>query len=48
MPKAFADCVRKGGKVRTVTMPGEKYVHVCTIGGESHYGHVKTKKDKKK
>jgi len=48
MPKDFAKCVREGGEVRTVTMPGDKYVHVCKIGGKSYYGHVKTKKDKKK
>jgi len=47
MPAKFLECVRKNGKVRTVTMPGGKYVHVCTINGKSHYGEVKKKKAKK-
>jgi len=47
MPATFLKCVRDGGKVRTVTMPGDKYVHVCTINGKSYYGEVKKKKAKK-
>ena len=47
MPQAFENCVKNGGKVRTVTMPGDKYVHVCTINGKSYYGEVKKKKAKK-
>jgi len=48
MPADFLKCVKNGGKVRTITMPGNKYVHVCSIGGKSYYGEVKKKKVEKK
>ena len=44
MPKAFNNCVKSGGKVRTKTLPGGKYIHVCLKGGKSYAGHVKRKK----
>jgi len=47
MPADFLECVRKKGKVRTINLPGDKYVHVCTINGKSYYGEVKKKKAKK-
>lgn len=43
MPKAFDECVAKGGKVRTITLPDNKYRKVCTLNGKSVYGEVKTK-----
>ena len=43
MPKAFTDCVKKKGKVRTIVLPGGKYKHVCTINNKSYYGEVKIK-----
>ena len=46
MPKAFDDCVKNGGKVRTITLGGNKYRHVCTLKGKVSYGHIKTKKKK--
>ena len=33
MPKPFTDCVKKGGRVRTVQLGKNKYRHVCTING---------------
>lgn len=49
MPKEFDECVKKGGKVRTISLPGGRYVHVCYLNGKSYRGHVKTRKkpDKK-
>lgn len=29
MPKAFEQCRRQGGKIRTVTLPGGKFMPVC-------------------
>ena len=51
MPKAFEDCVKKGGRVRTLTGPDKKfglrkgqYRHICYLGKNSYMGHIKTKK----
>lgn len=44
MPKGFDNCVKKGGRVRTLKLMGRKYMHVCRIGGKSYSGHIKTKK----
>lgn len=43
MPAAFDKCVKAGGRVRTKTLKGGKYVHICFINGKSYAGHVKTK-----
>lgn len=50
MPKEFEDCVKRGGKVRTVTGPSEKhglkkgeYVRYCTINGKTYRGEKKKK-----
>jgi len=46
MPAKFDACVSSGGKVRTKTLGGGKYMHVCVPkgGGPSVAGEVKTKK----
>lgn len=44
MPKEFEECVRRGGRVRTKTLSGGRYIHVCFIDGKSYAGEVKTKK----
>ena len=46
MPADFNNCVRKGGKVRTIAVKGSKnkYMHVCYLNGKSYNGEVKTKK----
>ena len=48
IPKAFTNCVKKGGKVRTVTLNKKKgtYMHVCYLNNKSYPGEVKTKKSK--
>ena len=48
MPQAFENCVKNGGKVRTVTMPGDKYYHICVLNGKTYRGEVKKKKVEKK
>jgi hypothetical protein len=48
MPKEFEDCVKKGGVIKTITLPNNKYRHICTIGGKTTYGEIKTKKEDKK
>jgi len=46
MPAAFTNCVKKGGKVRTVVINKKKgtYMHVCYKDGKAYPGEVKTKK----
>ena len=45
MPEKFDACVKAGGKVRTKTLSGGKYIHICIPkgGGGSVGGEVKTK-----
>ena len=44
-PQDFDKCVAGGGRVRTLTLKGNKYMHVCwDKQGKSHAGEVKTKK----
>lgn len=42
-PKAFDDCVKRGGRVRTKNLSGGRYIHLCFIGGKSFAGEVKRK-----
>ena len=45
MPEDFERCRREGGRVRTVTLPKDKYMHICyDKKGKSHSGEVKEKK----
>jgi hypothetical protein len=46
VPKEFEECVRKGGRVRTVTLPDGRYMRVCYLNGKSYKGEVKRKKKK--
>jgi hypothetical protein len=49
MPKDFERCVKEGGRVRTITLPGGKYMHICyDRQGKSHAGEVKVKKSARK
>ena len=44
MPKKFEDCMKKKGhKVRTITLSGNRYMHICIPkgGGKSVSGEVK-------
>lgn len=44
MPRAFNSCVKSGGHVRTKSLSGSKYMHICFKGGKSYAGHVKKRK----
>lgn len=48
MPAAFDKCVASGGRVRTKSLKGKKYIHVCFKNGKSYAGYVKTKGSKGK
>jgi len=50
MPAAFEKCVDAGGRVRTITLKGGKYFHVCFPkgGGPSVKGEIKRKDEAKK
>jgi putative hemolysin len=42
-PQAFDNCRKSGGKIRTLTLKGGKYMHVCILNGKSYRGEIKTK-----
>ncbi len=45
MPQIFDNCVKQGGQVRTISLGGGKYMHVCyEKSGKSYPGEVKTSK----
>jgi len=44
MPKAFDNCVKRGGRVRTKKLKGGKYARICFKNGKSYMGHIKKKK----
>ena len=45
MPRDFEKCVDEGGRVRTITIKGGKYMRVCyDKEGKSHAGETHTKK----
>lgn len=47
MPEAFDMCRKNGGKIRTISLPHGKYMHVCYLNGRSYQGEVKMKEEKK-
>jgi hypothetical protein len=50
MPADFDRCVRRGGKIRTITPKEGTYIHVCypSGGGSPVHGEVKQTQDKNK
>jgi hypothetical protein len=49
MPAAFDNCRASGGKIRTKSLSGGKYIHICfDKSGKSHGGEVKTSLKRKK
>lgn len=42
MPEAFEKCQRAGGKIRTKSLKGNKYLHICYKDGKSYAGEVKS------
>ena len=47
MPASFTKCVNDGGRVRTITLKGGRYMPICYKDGKSHAGEIKHSKDKK-
>lgn len=45
MPKEFLDCVKNGGKVRTKSLPNDRYIKICYLNGKSFSGEVHSKKN---
>lgn len=48
MPKAFNDCVKRGGRVRRKTLSGGRYMNICFIDGKSFPGEIKKEGKEKK
>jgi len=48
MPKAFENCVKNGGRVRTKSLSDGRYMHICFLNGKSYAGEVKTSQSSKK
>lgn len=46
MPKAFEDCVKNNGKVRTKTLSKGRYQRFCILDGKTYAGEVKKKQKK--
>jgi len=44
MPEAFLNCVKNGGKIRTIIPKKGKYLRICYLKGRSYQGEVKSKK----
>lgn len=44
MPRAFENCVKKGGKVRTKKLKKGRYQYICYLNGEAYPGEVHKKK----
>jgi hypothetical protein len=47
MPADFDRCVKKGGRVRTKLLSGDRYMRICFKGGKSYAGEVKEAKHAK-
>lgn len=46
MSVLFEACVKKGGRVRTRSLPDDRFQRLCIIGTNTFYGEIKTKKKK--
>ena len=46
MPAGFDRCRRRGGRIRTKKLSGNRYLHICFKDGKSFEGEVKHKKEK--
>jgi hypothetical protein len=47
MPKMFEDCIKSGGRVRTIKPNKSTHMPVCFKGGKSFAGEPKKTKKKK-
>ena len=48
MPRAFENCIKRGGRVRTKKLKGGKYIKICFINGKSYAGETHKKKNPRK
>lgn len=48
MPKPFLDCVKKGGKIRTLKVSKGRFRRICILKGKTFLGEIQTKKDSKR
>ncbi len=46
MPADFDKCRKEGGRIRTITLKGGRYMRVCYLNGKSHAGEVRQRKGK--
>lgn len=46
MPKGFEECIKKGGRVRTITPKKGTYIHICYLNGKAYRGEIKHTKKK--
>jgi len=44
MPKDFENCAKQGGRVRTKTLSGNRYIRICFKDNKSYAGEAKKKK----
>jgi len=47
MPVDFERCIENGGRVRTKTLSGGRYMRICFLNGKSYAGEVKHKVEKR-
>lgn len=43
MPASFEKCRAEGGHIKTKSLSGGRYVHICVKSGKSYPGYVKNK-----
>lgn len=44
MPAAFEQCASSGGRIRTKSLGGGQYMHICYNNGKSYAGEVHQRK----
>ena len=48
MPADFDRCAKSGGRIRTKTLKGGKYIHICFDKSGSHAGYPKKRRGAKR
>lgn len=44
MPAAFEKCRKQGGRIRTRSLKGNRFMPICFLGGKSFAGDVQKRK----
>lgn len=47
MPESFLKCQKDGGRIRTITLKGGRFMRICYLDGKSFPSEVKEKKQGK-